>query len=70
MGVQSMFLTLSRQVVLPVVFIAVLSRLGNLSFIWMAFVLAEAVVIPFGLILWRKESGKVLKSLEPITQTI
>lgn len=43
MGVQSMLLTLSRQVVLPVVFIAVLSRLGNLSLIWMAFVLAASV---------------------------
>lgn len=70
MGVQSMLLTLSRQVVLPVVFIAVLSQLGNLSLIWMAFVLAEAVVIPFGMVLWRKESGKVLKSLEPIKQII
>lgn len=70
MGVQSMLLTLSRQVVLPVVFIAVLSRLGNLSLIWMAFVLAEAVVIPFGMILWKKESGKILTSLEQIKQTI
>ncbi len=70
MGVQSMLLTLSRQVVLPVIFIAVLSRLGNLSLIWMAFVLAEAVVIPLGMILWRKESGKVLKPLEQIERVI
>lgn len=40
----------------------------NLSLIWMAFVLAEAVVIPFGIFLWRKESGKVLKYLEQINQ--
>lgn len=58
MGVQSM-------VVLPIIFIAVLSGFGKLSMIWMAFVLAEAVVIPFGMILWRKESGKALKHLEP-----
>lgn len=64
MGVQSMLLTLGRQVVLPVTFIAVLSHLGNLLLIWMAFVLAEAVVIPVGMFLWRKESGKVLKYLE------
>jgi len=63
MGVQSMMLTLGRQVVLPVVFIAVLSRFGNLSLIWMAFVLAEAVVIPPGMILWRKESERALKHL-------
>ena len=60
MGVQSMLLTLSRQVVLPIVFIAVLSGFGNVSLIWMAFVLAEAVVIPFGMILWKKESEKAL----------
>ena len=68
MGVHSMLLTLCRQVVLPVAFIAVLSRFSNLSLIWMAFVLAEAVVIPFGIFLWRKESGKVLKYLEPVNQ--
>ena len=63
MGVQSMLLTLGRQVVLPVAFLAVLSRFGNLSLIWMAFVLAEAVVIPFGMFFWRKESGKVLEHM-------
>lgn len=63
MGVQSMLLTLSRQVVLPVVLIAFLSRTGNLSAIWMAFVLAEAVVIPLGIFLWKRESGKALKCL-------
>ncbi|MDE7246432.1 MAG: MATE family efflux transporter, partial [Lachnospiraceae bacterium] len=60
MGVQSMMLTLSRQVVLPVVFIAILSGFGKVSLIWIAFVLAEAVVIPFGMILWKRESEKAL----------
>ena len=64
MGVQSMVLTLGRQVVLPVIFIAVLSRLGNLPLIWLAFVLAEAVSIPFGIVFWKKESGKVLNYME------
>jgi len=70
MGVQSMLLTLSRQVILPVIFIAALSRLGNLPLIWMSFVLAEAVVIPFGLVLWRRESAKALNPLEGIEQII
>lgn len=61
LSVQSMMLTLSRQVVLPVVFIAIVSRFGRISGIWMAFVAAEAVVIPFGIILWRREAEKVLK---------
>lgn len=63
MGVQSMLLTLSRQVVLPVVFIMILSGFGKLSWIWTAFVLAEAVVILPGIFLWKKESGKALKHL-------
>ena len=36
-----MLLTLGRQVVLPVVFIAALSHFGNLALIWLAFVLAD-----------------------------
>lgn len=60
MGIQSMLLTLARQVVLPVIFVAMLSHTRNLPLIWMAFVFAEAVVIPVGTFLWRKESGKVL----------
>ncbi len=59
-----MLLTLGRQVVLPVVFIAALSHFGNLTLIWLAFVLAEAVVIPIGIILWRRESDNVLKNLK------
>lgn len=59
-----MLLTLGRQVVLPVVFITALSHFGNLTLIWLAFVLAEAVVIPIGIILWRRESDKVLKNLK------
>ena len=46
------------------VFIAALSHFGNLMLIWLAFVLAEAVVIPIGIILWRRESDKVLKNLK------
>lgn len=60
LGIQSMLLTLSRQVILPVVLIAAASHLGELSLIWWAFVLAEALVIPGGVVLWKRESGKVL----------
>ena len=68
MGVQSMMLTLSRQVILPMIFIAVFSGFENLSLIWTAFVLAEAVMILPGMILWKKQSGKVLKPLEQVEQ--
>ena len=58
MGVQSMLLTLSRQVIVPVILIAAAFCFGELSLVWWAFVLAEAPVIPAGVILWKKESGK------------
>lgn len=60
LSVPSMLLTMCRQVVLPVIFLAGLSRLGSLPLIWLAFVLAEAAVIPAGILLWRRESEKVL----------
>lgn len=63
MGVQSMLLTLSRQVIMPVLLIAAVFWFGELSLIWWAFVLAEALVIPAGMVLWKKESGKSLKPL-------
>ncbi len=66
MGVQSMLLTLSRQVIMPVLLITAVSWFGELSLIWWAFVLAEALVIPAGMILWKKESGKSLGSLTVI----
>ena len=63
MGVQSMLLTLSRQVILPVLLIAAVSHLGELSLVWWAFVLAEALVIPGGMILWKMESRRALKPI-------
>ena len=63
MGVQSMLLTLSRQVIMPVLLITAVSWFGELSLIWWAFVLAEALVIPAGMVLWKKESGKSLGAL-------
>lgn len=63
MGGQSMMLTMARQVILPVVLLTLLSGFGELSLLWLAFVLAEAVVIPVGILLWRKEAEKVLKDL-------
>ena len=52
-GTRSMVLTMTRQAILPVVFAAILSRLGQLNLVWMAFVLAETAAIPLALRLWR-----------------
>ena len=52
-GTRSMVLTMTRQAILPVVFATILSRLGQLNLVWMAFVLAETAAIPLALRLWR-----------------
>lgn len=54
LGTRSMYLTMTRQAILPVVF-AVLFRLsGVLNLIWCAFVLAELLGIPLALFLWKQ----------------
>ena len=59
----SVFFLVMEIVPEQVLLITAVSWLGELSLIWWAFVLAEALVIPAGMILWKKESGKSLKSL-------
>jgi len=56
----SMFLTMLRQAVLPVLLALILSRFGRLNLIWLAFVLAEGIAIPLAGALWRRESRTVL----------
>jgi len=50
----SMYLTMSRQVILPFVFVFVFKDMGNLTLIWTAFILAEVIAIPLGSALWKK----------------
>ena len=52
-GTASMYLTMSRQAVLPVVFAMLLRRAGALNLIWFSFVLAELICIPFAVHLWK-----------------
>lgn len=63
MGTQSMVLTLCRQVFFPVILISAFSRTGSLSLIWFAFVVAEAVTVPLGIVLWKRKAGKVIGGL-------
>lgn len=60
MGLHSMALTLSRQVVLPVLLITVFARMGSLPLLWSAFVLAEALLLPVGFLFWKAKAGKTL----------
>lgn len=59
LGTRSMYLTVTRQAILPVVFALVLRRFGILDYIWCAFVLAELVGIPFAIYLWRKSRNMI-----------
>ena len=54
LGTRSMYLTMTRQAILPVVFALFLKNTGILNLIWLSFVLAELVGIPFALYLWKK----------------
>ena len=54
LGTKSMYLTMLRQAVLPLLFAFLFSCFGQLNFVWTAFVLAELLGIPFALMLWKK----------------
>ncbi len=59
-GTRSMYITMLRQAILPLAFAFVLSRTKQISLVWTAFIMAELLVIPVALALWKKsfnESG-------------
>ena len=59
-GTRSMYITMLRQAMLPLAFAFVLSRTKQISLVWTAFIMAELLVIPVALGLWKKsfnESG-------------
>ena len=59
LGTKSMYLTMTRQAVLPLVFALILRIFGIIDVIWLSFVLAELVGIPFAFHLWKKSRGKL-----------
>ena len=58
-GTASMYLTMTRQAILPVVFAMILREFGALKLIWVSFVLAELVCIPFAAHLWKGARGNL-----------
>ena len=54
LGTKSMYLTMTRQAILPVVFALILRNFDILNLVWLAFVLAEVIGIPFAIYLWNK----------------
>lgn len=53
-GVYSMALTMLRQVILPLVLMAMVSGLGVLPVLWLALTVSELLTIPVGVLLWAK----------------
>ena len=56
----SMVLTMLRQAILPVLLAWALKFTGSLTFIWAAFVIAEAICVPLCAYLWKKNQGRVI----------
>ena len=59
LGTKSMYLTMTRQAILPLVFALILRVFGVMDVIWLAFVLAELVGIPLAVYLWKQSRGKL-----------
>lgn len=62
-GGYSMYVTVMRQVALPIGFAVLLSRTGNLRMIWVAFLMAEILTIPLVVFLFGKTKRMVLNRL-------
>ena len=60
-GTDSMILTLTRQAVLPLILVVILSNFANLNLIWISFCIAETVTIPLGIVLWKRAVKLTLK---------
>ncbi len=53
-GTDSMILTMTRQAVLPIILVFILSRFGSVNLIFISFVAAEIITLPLGINLWKR----------------
>ena len=58
LGKESMYISMTRQAILPLVFAFILKWFGNLNLIWVSFVLAELCGIPLAMMLWKRKGEK------------
>ena len=56
-----MYISMTRQAILPLVFAFLLKGFGNLNLIWGAFVLAELCGIPLAAALWKRKREKQIQ---------
>ena len=59
--IYSMYISMTRQAILPLVFAFLLKGFGNLNLIWGAFVLAELCGIPLAAALWKRKGEKQIQ---------
>lgn len=53
-GTDSMILTLTRQAVLLLLLVLLVSPLKNLNLVWVTFIAAEVLTLPLGIFLWKR----------------
>lgn len=58
LGKESMYISLTRQAVLPILFALILSRFGNVSLVWISYIIAELCGIPLAIYLWKTKKEK------------
>lgn len=61
LGKESMYISMTRQAILPLMFAFLLKGFGNLNLIWGAFVLAELCGIPLAAALWKRKGEKQIQ---------
>ena len=52
-----------RQVIFPLVLVVAVLPFQNLNLVWAAFVLAELLALPVGLLLWRRVNRQVISKI-------
>lgn len=65
-GNYSMYLTLTRQVVIPLSFVYLFSLSGNLTLVWRSFILAEILSAPLTVYLLRRIHRNILNSMSAV----
>ncbi len=68
LGTRSMYLTMLRQAILPLIFALILSPFEKIELIWFAFIAAEVIGIPIAFFLWNKSIREVFEEIFEIIQ--
>ena len=61
LGKESMYISMIRQAILPLVFAFLFKGIENLNLIWGAFILAELCGIPLAVVLWKQKGEKQIR---------